>query len=368
MQRLRKSIRKRLNVSASSLLSRTSIRERLLKIFPEGTPQRIYCTRELAASTVFTALYVGAIEGTGTYFGPKFVYSMTEEQASKQDQASRATYAEGVRKPSFEIEGKRWYRDNTRESIRDETLREGLVANGAVIEKGGIPTTSSLPRYALTHEFAALFDPKLSQAAFETAATAWQAKYLSKGALARITLVRKGATATDDRLLVTFPNGETRRMKPGPSSDITKAVIEEFAPKFLGNPAVLFLSESGNKVVERDDHLAKTIGINIETDKNLPDAVLVDLAPAHPLLVFVEVVATDGPINERRKEALQALASAAGFPIEHLCFVTAFLDRSAAPFKKAVDSLAWGSYAWFVSEPDGLFVMSKSLKNISNLS
>ena len=30
--------------------------------------------------------------------------------------------------------------------------------------------------------------------------------------------------------------------------------------------------------------------------------------------------------------------------------LTAFLDRSAAPFKKVVDSLAWGSYAWFVSE------------------
>ncbi|MCK1452000.1 hypothetical protein IVB36_14080 [Bradyrhizobium sp. 35] len=100
--------------------------------------------------------------------------------------------------------------------------------------------------------------------------------------MAHITLVRKGASAADDRLLVTFPNGETRRMKPGPSSDITKAVIEEFAPKFLVNPAVLFVTESGNKVIEMDDHLATTIGIDIKTDKALPDAVFVDLAPAHP--------------------------------------------------------------------------------------
>ncbi|MCK1349180.1 MULTISPECIES: BsuBI/PstI family type II restriction endonuclease [unclassified Bradyrhizobium] len=123
---------------------------------------------------------------------------------------------------------------------------------------------------------------KSASCAAASSDTPWQSKHLSKGALARITLVRKGASAADDRLLVTFPNGETRRMKPGPSSDITKAVIEEFAPKFLVNPAVLFVTESGNKVIERDDHLATTIGIDIKTDKALPDAVFVDLAPAHP--------------------------------------------------------------------------------------
>jgi hypothetical protein len=139
-------------------------------------------------------------------------------------------------------------------------------------------------------------------------------------------------------------------------------VIEVFAPSFLRQPAVVFVSESGNRVVSRDDELAKAIGLNIRADKNLPDMILVDLAPAHPLLVFVETVATDGPINARRKDALQALAREAGFGIEHLAYVTAYLDRSGAAFKRTVDSLAWGSYAWFVSEPEGLFhlVMGKT--------
>ena len=143
-------------------------------------------------------------------------------------------------------------------------------------------------------------------------------------------------------------------MSVGPSTEITKAVIEVFAPRFLQKPAVLFVSESGNKVVSRDDDLARSIGINIRADENLPDSILVDLGPAHPLLVFVEAVATDGPVNERRKKALQELAIDAGFPLEHVVFVTAYLDRSGSPFKKTVDALAWGSYAWFVSEPNGL--------------
>jgi hypothetical protein len=96
----------------------------------------------------------------------------------------------------------------------------------------------------------------------------------------------------------------------------------------------------------------------IEADKNLPDTILVDLGPAHPLLVFVEAIATDGPVNDRRKKALEELATKAGFPLQHVAFVTAYLDRSGQPFKKTVDALAWGSYAWFVSEPDALVEFS----------
>lgn len=38
-----------------SLPSRDEVHARLQAIFPEGTPHRAYCTRMLAASTVFTA-------------------------------------------------------------------------------------------------------------------------------------------------------------------------------------------------------------------------------------------------------------------------------------------------------------------------
>lgn len=343
-----------------ALATREEVYARLQAIFPDGTPNRAYVTRMLAASTVFTALYVDAIEGSGTFLGPKHVYRMTDEQAAQDDDAVRAAYATGVLRTGSRIEGRRWYQDNTREPIRDETLREGLVAIGAVTERTDLPTTSSKPRYALKAGFAALFDPALTGEDLQARIAAWQAEALNKGALARLAIVRRGAGVSADQVLVTFPNGETRRMKPGPSSEITKAVVEVFATTFLADPAVVFLSESGNKVVARDDELARSIGLTIQADKNLPDTILVDLGPAHPLLVFVEVVATDGPVSERRKEALEQLVAAAGFPAEHVAFVTAYLDRSAGPFKKTVDSLAWGSYAWFAAEPERLVVFSEA--------
>lgn len=340
------------------LLPREAIHQRLQQIFPEGTPNRRYCIRELAASTVFAALYIGAVEGTGKYFGPKHVYRMTDRQAEQTDDESRGDFEERIKGAGFQPPGKRWYSDNTREPIRDETLRDGFVAIGAVTERKDVATTSSTPRYALEPTFAALFDPTLGDARFEAEASLWRKNKLNPGALARIAIVRRGAASGGTFVLVTFPNGETRHMAPGPSTDITKAVIEIFAPRFLQKPAVLFVSESGNKVVDRDDALAQAIGLNIQADRNLPDTVLVDLGPEHPLIVFVEVVATDGPVNDRRKQALEKLAADAGFPLEHLAFVTAYLDRSGQPFKKTVDTLAWGSYAWFVSEPDRLIELS----------
>jgi hypothetical protein len=140
--------------------------------------------------------------------------------------------------------------------------------------------------------------------------------------------------------------------------------VEVFAPKFLEKPGIVFLSESGNKVVARDDDLAKAIGLHISSDKNLPDVVLVDLGPEHPLLVFIEVVATDGPVNDARKAALLKIAEGAGFPPEHVAFVTAFLDRSVQPFRKTVDGLAWGTCAWFAAEPEKLIVFSDQPKGL----
>jgi hypothetical protein len=315
---------------------------------------------------VFAALYIGAVEGSERFFGPVHVYRMTFEQASSSDGGDRESYASAVLKGG-QVPGARWYADNTREPIRDETLRDGLVAIGAVIQRTDLPTTSAKPRYALKAEFAALFDPTLDGSALEQAISAFQTAHLSKSALARVTIMRAGATASSDNVLLTFPNGETRNLAPGPSSVISKAVVEIFAPAFLEIPAVLWLSESGNKIVMRDDKIAHAIGLKIEADKNLPDLILADLGVGGPLLVFVEVVATDGAITPRRQDAIYAITDAAGFERHKIAFLTAYQDRDAAGFKRTVTQLAWGPFVWFVSEPKHIVMLRDGATTVSRL-
>jgi hypothetical protein len=242
------------------------------------------------------------------------------------------------------------------------------VAVGAVVAREDVPTASSKPRYALSAEFAALFNPELDGLILEKAIAVWQAANLSKSALTRIAIMRHGAVQGRTGIRVTFPNGETRQLAPGPSSIISQAVVEVFAQRFLEQPAVLWLSESGNKVVARDDLLAAKLGLKIQADRDLPDMILADLGPADPLIVFVEVVATDGAITDRRQKAMRALTDPAGFKRSQVAFVTAYQDRESGGFKKTVSLLAWSSFAWFVSEPENVFVLHDGAVSLSRLS
>lgn len=282
---------------------------------------------------------------------------MTDEQAGNSSDEARTAYGLAVRQKKKRIAGTRWYADNTREPIRDETLRDGLVALGAVTSREDLPTTSGAPRYALRRDFAALFDPALQGQALDLAISRFRDIHLSRSALARVAIMLAGAGDNQAKVEINFPNGERRHVAPGPSSFIAKAVIEVFAVSFLDRPAVLWLSESGNKVVMRDDRIAAAIGLTIEPDKNLPDMILADLGPQEPLLVFVEVVATDGAITDRRQAAIYALTDAAGVKRRNVAFLTAYRDRGSPGFKKTMAQLAWGSCAWFASEPESILVM-----------
>lgn len=338
------------------------IQERLALIFPQGTAHRNYVTREMAARTVFVMFYVGAIEGADRWLRPSQVTDMSDAQAALVDKLSREDWIHRSMSTKKVRPTDSWYAANSREPVRDETIRSGFIPCRAVIEREGIPTTSARPKYALERSFSDLFDVGLVNQPLEAAIEAWRQSHLTKAALSRVALMKhSSAAAGASAVTVRFPDGAQRTLSAGESSVIAKAVIEEFADRFLKKPAVLWLSESGNKVVARDEALASTLGLKIDPGKALPDIILVDLgldpAGTDMLVVFVEVVASDGPITGSRKAVLTALADDAGFDQRVLAFLTAFQDRASAPFRKSISGLAWNSFAWFASEPECLMVL-----------
>jgi hypothetical protein len=337
------------------------IAERLPKIFPEGTEHRNYVVREIAVRTVFVMFYVGAVDGNDRYSRPSQVTDMSDPQSELVSDEEREAWTRLSLSTNKDLPPKTWYKTNTREPIRDETIRLGFIPLGAVVERTDLPTTSAKPRYALAADFVDLFDADLSEDELAQRIEKWQKAHLTLAARSRLHLVREGATRSKDAVVVTFPNGETRSMKSGKSSLITKAVIEQYAIRFLKEPTVLWLSESGKKVVERDDSLAKRLGLRIDPSKALPDIILVDLGDDADgsgfLVVFVEVVASDGPVHAHRKKQLTEMAVQAGFELSSLKFLTAYADREDPVFKQTVSNLAWDTAAWFVSEPDNIILL-----------
>jgi hypothetical protein len=190
------------------------IHKRLPVIFPPGMANREHSVWEIAAKTIFVMLYTGSVEGRGQWLRPDQVTRMSDEQAARTDDASRLDWAKASTVAGKGETAGRWYAVNTRESIRDDTIRYSLIQNGSVVERPGLATTSPAGRYALQADFASLFDPTLGEAAFRAKADAWREKYLNTGALARIAIMRKGAVASGEKVLVAFPNGETRSMTP----------------------------------------------------------------------------------------------------------------------------------------------------------
>lgn len=340
------------------------IAERLPLIFPEGTEHRAYLIRDSAVRAVYVMFYAGAIEGNDQWIKPSQVTGMSDDQAALTDAASRESWVRMSLGNKKWRPANAWYASDSREGVRDESLKKGLIPLRAVVKRTGIATTANVPTYALELEFSKLFDENLVREGLSAAIASWQNSHLSKTAVARQRLVRHGATVAMDAVTVTFPNGEIRNLAAGPSSIISKAVIEVFAPRFLKQPIVLWLSESGNKVVARDETLANEMGLKIDASKALPDIILVDMgvdtSGAEMLVVFAEVVASDGPVDRQRKIELTSIALEAGFDEHHLAFLTAYLDRANRKFTQSIPNLAWGSFAWCASEPEHIIELKDS--------
>lgn len=335
------------------------VSERLLLIFPEGLAQRNYFIRLVAAQTVFVMLYVGAVESSGVWFRPNQVSRMTDDQAARVSATERVTWAERSLRPrSRDARGARgWIADTSREPVRDETLRNALVLVGAVVQRENLDTTSSKPRWALASDFVVVLT--CSREEVEARAAEWRSRHLSTRALSRLTLSGRRITAASagDSILVSFPNGESRRMSGGQSTQIAKAVIEEFTQIFMADAGVLWVSESQTKVTLRDDELARKVGFEIDTQIALPDIILVDLGIEHPVFVFVEIVASDGPIDEQRRAVLLEMLRAAGHAAEHAAFVTAFWDRELPAYRKASSTIAGNTFVWTATEPAMIVVV-----------
>lgn len=336
------------------------IQNRLKEIFPREIDVNGYIIREMGAKTVYTMLHCFCVDGN-QWIRPATITCMTDEQASIQAPDHRRHWLETSQGKSAprDIPG-RWYKPNTREPIRDETIRE-MVRLNAVIERPGLATTSPLPRYSLQGKFAALFNPDLQGETLATAIREWQNEFLSATALARIALSRRLVSSQSDGVLVHLPNGETRKLASGPSSELAKAVVEQFTKNFMKDPAVILMSESARKLLLKDDDLCQAIGFNVDVSSVLPDLILAELGEEQPIIIFVECVASDGPINDRRKQELVNMAQAANYRGTDCAYVTVFRDRADPTSRRLVPSVAWGTFIWYASEPDEIIFLRKGV-------
>jgi hypothetical protein len=342
------------------LPDREAYQQRLEQIVPQSITGVTDTANPAAAATAFTMMYVGAVNGTNP-IRPSTVTWMSDEIAAHRDEAERRGYYKAAMRSEKAVldycalsgfeRGPSWYAKDSREPIRDQSIK-ALIENGAVIVTANVQTTAQTARYTFTPEFAALLSPDLTGDALTEAIVAWQRKHLTPTgrARARRQYERERAAAG---VSVRLPDGTTRVLHVGQSSEILKGVIEQFTARLL-DPSVIFISQSGEKINVVDDALLKRLGLPVDQQRLLPDCLIADLDPARDEFWFVEIVASDGPLTDARKARFLEWAISHGLNAGRCHFLTAFASRTSGEAKKALPVLARGSYGWFADEPDAL--------------
>jgi len=119
----------------------------------------------------------------------------------------------------------------------------------------------------------------------------------------------------------------------------------------LKKPVVLTISEPGDKVYLADSAMLAAVGITLNVSTLLPDALIVHVGTTPPAFWIVEAVATDGPIDEDRRQAFLRWAKDQHIPPGSCRFLSAFRSRNSDSARRRLKDLAVGTYAWYEDEP-----------------
>lgn len=226
------------------------------------------------------------------------------------------------------------YAENNRESIRKQAIHH--FRNAAFIEDNGEPTNSPNFRYRLTHEMLAAIQSyggkawEENKASFLDAHGSLVALYASKRAMRKMPVTFTGAAFT---------------LSPGKHNELQKAIIEEFAPRFVPGCSCLYIGDTAEKDLVKDTLKLHELGFSITLHDKMPDVVL--YSANKDWLFFIEAVTSVGPMEPKRIKEIEDMTKEvhAG-----KVFVTAFLDFKT--FKKFADSLAWETEVWIAEMPD----------------
>ena len=335
------------------------ISKRLDIIFPITFPDRSILVGQLAARVMYVFIYGGFIEGSERFIRPSHIYLFTDRQESLTSSEERIKWIQNAHKNGFRAEGNRWYADTSKEQIRDDLMRNQLLRLGIMrkLELIDHSHTSSRPINYLDNEFAKLMDADLLEPDFIVKAELWRNTHLNSATLQRMALRASGAQSKQSDIYVNMPDGTKIRIASGPSNEIVKALIEEFAITHLKQPVVLWISASDKKSYPQFVQLAESVGLKFDLKDELPDLILADIA-TNVKFIMCEIVATDGAVTEQRKTALLEIIKSSNIPENSVQFLTAFEDRESQPFRKNFSQLALNSVVWFRTEPDLIVILT----------
>ncbi|UEM08118.1 hypothetical protein JL101_035570 (plasmid) [Skermanella rosea] len=233
------------------------------------------------------------------------------------------------------------YAPNTRETFRRRTMHQFVQAGIALYNPDD-------PNRAVNSPYAVYQVSPEALALLRTYGTPeWDtelAKYLGLWE----TLADRYARERDmQRVPVRVATNQTIQLSPGEHSELIRAIIEEFAPRFAPDGVLIYAGDTGDKMGYFDRDGLAMLGVTVDNHGKMPDVVI--HYTERNWLLLVESVTSHGPVDAKRHEELVRLfsGSSAG-----LVYVTAFPTR--ATMARYLAEIAWETEVWVADAPTHL--------------
>ena len=233
------------------------------------------------------------------------------------------------------------YAPNTRETFRRQTMHQ-FVAAGLVLYNPDKPDRSvNSPKAVYQIEPATL---ALIKCFGKKKWTAKLAAYLVE----HQTLIAQYARERMHNLIpVVISHGKTIALSPGEHSELIRAIIEDFAPRFAPGSVLVYAGDTGEKWGYFDKKLLTELGVEVDAHGKMPDVVL--HYTAKNWLLLIESVTSHGPVDGKRHAELTQLFAGSK---SGLVYVTAFPNR--AIMSRYLGEIAWETEVWVADAPSHL--------------
>lgn len=233
------------------------------------------------------------------------------------------------------------YAPNTRETFRRQTIHQFCDA-GMVLynpDRPSRPVNSPHAVYQIGPAALALIQ------AFGSGV--WQESLADYLAQRQTLAIRYAKIRGQHGIPVTIAKGKRLRLSPGAHSELIRAVIEEFVPRFAPGGALVYVGDTGAKWGYFDKHLLTQFGVEVGEHGKMPDVVL--HYPERDWLLLVEAVTSHGPVDSKRHGELAQLFNCA---TAGLVYVSAFPDRKT--MGRYLSAIAWETEVWTADAPSHL--------------
>jgi len=233
----------------------------------------------------------------------------------------------------------REYAPNTRETVRRQVLHQFVQARIIDLNPDipDLPVNSPRTHYALTEE------------ALETIQTygtdAWE--IACKAFIEKAGSLKSIYEKKREQFLIPIILSDNTELylSPGKHNEVQRSIVEDFAPRFIKKPKLIYLGDTAKKDLYVDNEVLVALGIPINQHSKLPDVVLYD--EDRDWLYLIEAVTSHGPVSPKRVVEIEEFLKGckAG-----KVYVTAFPDFTE--FKKHLNDIAWETEVWIMDAPD----------------